>query len=166
MIVLNILYTIFFIISGAITAATIRIDEEANSPPNKFRDRSSLLVTLDGRTTGGEYTSITWTRNGTTITTLRPVPGVPNSEIFIGGGDELQGGNPCSARMYRPAIVLIGYLPGVYQYRVTNTDTIGDFLSPTLTISGMFFNNICTHQFTISHFPIYNSTNFVGQLSS
>ena len=78
---------------------------------------------------------------------MSPVPGIPGSAIFIGGGDELQGGNPCSARMYRPAIALRGSLPGVYQYTVDNADTPDDVSSPTLTISGMFFNNICTHQF-------------------
>ena len=141
----NSLFSLF--ISGAITDATIQIDEGANSPPNQFRDRSSLVVTLDGVTTGALYTSITWTRDGNTLSTVRPVPGVPNSEIFIGGGDELQGGSPCSARMYRPAIVLIGSLPGVYRYSVTNDDITGDITSSTLTISGMFFNNICTRQF-------------------
>ena len=140
----NSLFSLF--ISGAITAATIRIDEDA-SPANQFRDRSSLSVVLEGATTGGEYTSTTWTRNGTTLSNMNPVPGVPNSAIFIGGGGELQGGSPCSARMYRPALLLRGSLPGVYQYRVTNADTTGDVLSPTLNISGMFFNNICTHQF-------------------
>ena len=156
----NSLFSLF--ISGAITAATIRIDEVAY-PVHQVRDRSALVVVLDGITTGARYTSTTWTRNGTTITNVRPVPGVPNSEIFIGGGDELQGGSPCSARMYRPAIALTGYLPGVYQYSVTNADTTGVVSSPTLNISGMFFNNI---SFTISHFPLYKSTNFVGQLSS
>ena len=78
---------------------------------------------------------------------MEPVPGVPNSEIFIGGGEEIQGGSPCSARMYRPALLVRGYLPGVYQYIVTNADTTGVVTSPSLNISGMFFNNICTHQF-------------------
>ena len=160
----NSLYSPF--ISGAITAATIQIDEDA-SPANQFSDRSSLRVILDGVTTGGEYTSITWTRNSTTITNVKPVPGVPNSEIFIGGGSVLQGGDPCSARMYRTAILLRGYLPGVYQYTVDNAQTSGVVTSPTLTIAGMFFNNISALiSFTISHFPLYNSTNFVGQLSS
>ena len=154
------LYYLFYY-SGAITAATIQIDEDA-SPANQFRDRSSLRVLVDGVTTGADYTSITWTRDGNTLTTVRPVPGVPNSEIFIGGGDELQGGSPCSARMYRPALLLRGYLPGVYQYTVTNADTPGGVSSPSFTISGMFINNI---SFTISHFPLYNSTNFVGKLS-
>ena len=106
---------------------------------NQFRDRSALSVVLDGITTGALYTSITWTRNTTTLSS--------NSQTFIGGGDVLQGGNPCEDRMYRPAILLTGYQPGVYQYSVTNAQTSGDVTSPTLTISGMFFNNICTHQF-------------------
>ena len=72
---------------------------------------------------------------------MSSVPGIPNSQIFIGGGDELQGGSPCSARMYRPAIALTGYLPGVYQYTVDNADTTGEFTSPTLSISGMFINS-------------------------
>ena len=138
----NSLYSLF--ISGAITDATIQIDGGSGL---QVRDRGALRVVLDGLTTGAIYTSITWTRNRTTITTMNPVPGVPNSEIFIAGGDELQGGSPCSARMYRPAILLRGYLPGVYQYTVTNTDTSGDVQSPSFTISGIFINNICTHQF-------------------
>ena len=157
----NSLFSLF--ISGAITSATIQIDEDAASPAHQVRDRSALVVVLDGITTGGEYSSITWTRDGTTITAVNPVPGIPNSQIFIGGGEELQGGSPCSARMYRPAIALTGYLPGVYQYSVTNGATTGVVSSPSLTISGMFFNIIC---FTSSYFPLYKSTNFVEQLSS
>ena len=91
---------------------------------------------------------------------MNPVPGIPNSQIFIGGGDEIEGGEPCSGRMYRPALLLLGYLPGAYQYSVTNADTTGDVTSETLTISGMFINNICILiSFTISHFPLYKSTN-------
>ena len=72
---------------------------------------------------------------------MDPVPGVPNSEIFIGGGEQLQGGNPCSARMYRPAILLAGYLPGVYQYTVDNANMPGVVRSPTFTISGSSTND-------------------------
>ena len=132
-------------ISGAITSATIRIYVEEEFV---VRDRSALYVVLGGLTTGARYTSITWTRNGTTLSNMNPVPGIPNSLIFIGGGEEIVA-NPCEDRMYRPAIVLRGYLPGVYQYSVTNDDTTGDVQSPTFTISGMFIYNICTHQFHI-----------------
>ena len=117
----------------------------------QFRDHSALSVIIDGLTTGADYTSITWTRNGTTLFNMNPVPGVPNSQIFIGGGDERAAGPPCSARMYRPALVLRGYLPGVYQYRVTNADTTGDVTSPTLTISGMFINS-SVPQLVLFHF--------------
>ena len=113
----------------------------------QFRDHSALLLVLDGVTTGARYTSITWTRDRTTLSNLDPVPGVPNSEIFIGGGEELVGGNPCEDRMYRPALLLRGYLPGVYRYTVDNADTPGDVSSPSFNLSGMFFNNICIHQF-------------------
>ena len=78
---------------------------------------------------------------------MNPVPGVPNSQIFIGGGSELQGGDPCSARMYSPAVLIRGYLPGVYQYSVTNADTSGDVTSPTLSISGMFINSSVSQLF-------------------
>ena len=105
----------------------------------QFRDRGALKLTLDGLTRGARYTSVTWTRNGTALSS--------NSQFFIGGGEERVGGNPCTNRMYRPAIVLTGDLPGVYQYSATNADTPGGKTSPTLTIAGMFFNNICTHQF-------------------
>ena len=108
----------------------------------QVRDRSALNVVLDGLTTGGDYTAITWTRNGTGLSNMNPVPGIPDSEIFIGGGEERVGGSPCSARMYRPAILLRGYLPGVYQYTVDNADTTGDVRSLTLTISGMSIKNI------------------------
>ena len=143
------LFILSFIITGAITAATLVIDADSDSPANsdlpanQVRDRSALLLVLDGVTTGGVYTSITWTRNGTTITNMNPVPGVPNSAIFIGGANELRGGNPCSERMYRPAIQLNGYLPGAYQYTVDNDDTPGAVQSPTLSISGTHFNNTC-----------------------
>ena len=72
---------------------------------------------------------------------MKPVPGIPNSEIFIGGGEEIVGGNPCSARMYRAAILIRGYLPGHYRYTVDNSNTPGDVTSPTLSISGMFINS-------------------------
>ena len=144
----NSLFSLF--ISGAITAATIQIVEGSTIyEQNEFvvRDRSALYVVLDGLTTGASYTSITWTRNGTALSNMNPVPGIPSSQIFIGGGEEHMGGNPCSARMYRPAILLQGYLPGVYQYTVDNAETTDDVRSLTLTISGMSINNICTHQF-------------------
>ena len=82
---------------------------------------------------------------------MNPVPGVPNSEIFIGGGEERVGGDPCSARMYRPALVIRGYLPGVYQYTVDNADTPGDVTSPTFSISGMFINSSVS-QLVLFHF--------------
>ena len=113
----------------------------------QVRDRSALSVVLEGLTTGAHYTSITWTRNSTGLSNMIPVPGIPNSQIYIGGGQEHVGGSPCSARMYRPAILLRGYLPGVYQYTVDNAETTDDVRSLTLTISGMSINNICTHQF-------------------
>ena len=109
----------------------------------ELRDRSALHLTLDGVITGALYTSINWTRNGTALSNMDPVPGIPNSEIFIGGGEELQGGEPCSARMYRPALFLMGYLPGVYQYIVFNNQTPDGFLPPILTVSGIYLNNIC-----------------------
>ena len=136
----NSLFSLF--ISGAITSATIRI--EVFKP--QVRDRSALRLTIDGLTTGAKYTSITWTRNGTGLSNMNPVPGIPNSRIYIGGGQEHVGGDPCEYRMYRPAIALTGYLPGVYQYTVDNADTPGDVTSPSFNISGMFFY-ICTHQF-------------------
>ena len=139
----NSLFSLF--ISGAITSATIQIDEGSAI---QVRDRSALLsVQLDGLTTGARYTSITWTRNGTALSNMNPVSGVPNSQIFIGGGEERVGGNPCEDRMYRPAILLRGYLPGVYRYSVTNADTPGDVQSPTLTISGMFINSSVSQLF-------------------
>ena len=136
----NSLFSLF--ISGAITDATIKIDEDDK---NQVRDRNYLLVVLDGVTTGAPYTSITWTRDGTAITTVISVPGVPYSEIFIGGNGTLHGGSPCSDRRYRPAILLGGYLPGVYQYTVDNADTPGVIQSPTLAISGMSSTIIFVH---------------------
>ena len=91
---------------------------------------------------------------------MDPVPGIPNSEIFIGGGEEHVGGNPCEDRMYRPAIVLTGYLPGVY----TNT------MLPMLTHQVKLYHQHSVYQvcyqlisFTNSPFPLYKSTNFSGQ---
>ncbi len=120
---------IFLLFVGAITSATINLNTESGT--SRFLDRNNLQLVIDGITTGAQATSVTWSRNGSMITS-----GVGG--FFIGGGETVHTSTPaCESQMYRVALQMNGYLPGSYTYTVDNADTTDPGVtSPVFEVQG------------------------------
>ncbi len=120
-----------YAILGAITNAPIQLDPD--SPP-QLADRNNLVLTIEGITTGGRATSVTWRRNNTIIDRHTRV--ADGDSFYDGGGQTIVGTGPCESRMYRVALQLNGYLPGTYTYTVSNANTTTPVTSPVFTVEG------------------------------
>ncbi len=121
-------------IVGAITnAAPIQLDPD--EPATQLADRDNLLLVIEGITTGGQATSVTWRRNNVMVDRYTRLAG--GSSFFDGGGDTIVGTGPCEMRMYRVALAVIGRLPGSYTYTASNADTPTSVTSPLFIIEGM-----------------------------
>ncbi len=51
-------------VSGAITNVTVQLDMDY---PSQLADRDNLQLVIEGITTGGQATSVTWRRNNTMV---------------------------------------------------------------------------------------------------
>ncbi len=118
-------------ISGAINSATVQLDMES---PSQLADRDNLQLTIEGITTGGRATSVTWRRNNLIVNRNTRLAG--GGSFYDGGGETIVGTGPCESRMYRVALLVRGYLPGTYTYTVSNADTPTPVTSSLLTIQG------------------------------
>jgi len=57
--------------------------------------------------------------------------------VFNGGGETIVGNGSCERQMYRVALLVNGYLPGVYSYEViSNIPSQQTYTSPELTVEG------------------------------
>ncbi len=110
------------VIVGAITNAPIQLDPD-EAP--ELADRDNLQLIIEGITTGGQATSVTWRRNNVMVDRNTMLAG--GGSFYDGGGQAVVSTGPCVSRMYRVALLVTGYLPGTYTYTVSNADT------PTLT---------------------------------
>ena len=90
---------------------------------SEFRNINNLNLVIEGFTSGGEATSVTWTRNSNRIYPPERYLMVPSGVLYIGGGEVICDSTSCDAKMYRFALLVRGRLPGVYQYTGTNNKT-------------------------------------------
>ncbi len=124
----------YYILLGAITNAKIQLETRSSSELAELADRNNLELVIEGITTGGQATSVTWRRNNLIVDRhTRPAGG---GNFFDGGGETFVGTGPCESRMYRVALLVGGYLPGTYTYTVNNTNTPTPVTSPVFTIEG------------------------------
>ena len=102
---------------------------------SEFRNINNLRLVVEGFLTGGNATSVTWTRSSSRIYPPRIDLMVTGGLLYIGGGEVVCDGIVCDAIMYRVALLVRGRLPGVYQYTCTNDNTRTP-LSRSITIQG------------------------------
>ncbi len=101
----------------------------------ELADRNRLELTIEGITTGAQSTSVVWMRNDTNVSRNTVLP--QGSSFFDGGGEvRHQGSPPCESRMYRVALQMVGYLPGIYSYTVSNDNTVAPVMSPVFEVQG------------------------------
>ncbi len=103
-----------YLFPGAITSATIKLDEPQEA---QFADRDSLSLVIDGMTIGSPATSVIWRRNGSMITT--------DDNFHVGGGEYVPyaDASNCNWWTYRVALLVRGYQPGSYTYTADNNAT-------------------------------------------
>ena len=121
------LCNVLFLI-GAITDAVILLENDpAQTGRFEFSNRACLELIIRGETTGSQTTSVVWRRNETVVdrTTV-----VANGSFFEGGGETISDTGDCSTHMYRIALLVTGYLPGVYSYTATNNQNTSPVTSP------------------------------------
>ncbi len=94
------------------------------------------MLIIEGITTGGQATSVTWRRNGLVVDRNTRLAG--GGSFFIGGGETIVGTGPCESHMYRVALLVAGRLPGEYTYTVNNANTPTPMTSPVFTVQGIF----------------------------
>ena len=116
---------------GPITKATIGVQ----SSVSEFRNINNLNLVIEGFTSGGEATSVAWTRNSNRIYPPERNIMVPGGILYIGGGEVICDSTSCNTKMYRVALLVRGRLPGVYRYTGTNVKTRTP-LSRSITIQG------------------------------
>ena len=120
-----------YAILGAITNALIQLN--SHSSP-QLADRDNLVLIIEGITTGGRPTSVTWRRNNVMVDRNTRLAG--GGSFYDGGGETIVGTGPCESRMYRVALLVRGYLPGTYTYTVSNADTPTPVTSQLFTVEG------------------------------
>ncbi len=131
------------VIVGAITNATIQLDPDEQQ---QLADRDNLVLIIEGITTGGRPTSVTWRRNNVTVDrNTRPAGG---GSFFDGGGEAIVGTGPCESRMYRVALLVRGLLPGTYTYTVSNADTPTPVTSPVFEVQGTSSLNLINKKYS------------------
>ena len=110
---------------------------------------SSPSFTLAGDTEGGPPETYTWTRNGEPITN----GGSFNISIGVNGVTDPSAYN--NSR-YRSTLTVTGWLPGVYQYSVSNRAT-HNTLTSNINIEGMYSYLQCNYdQVEVSRVDIRN----------
>ncbi len=92
------------------------------------------MLTIEGITTGGRPTLVTWRRNNLIVNRNTRLAG--GGSFYEGGGETIVTG-PCERRMYRVALLVTGYLPGSYTYTVSNANTSTPVTSPVFEIQGI-----------------------------
>ncbi len=92
------------------------------------------MLLIEGITTGGRPTSVTWRRNNVMVDRNTRLAG--GGRFFDGGGETIVGTGPCVSRMYRVALQVTGRLPGSYTYTVSNANTPTPVTSPVFIIQG------------------------------
>ncbi len=118
-------------VSGAITRATVQLDTDR---PSQLADRNNLQLVIEGITTGGQATSVTWRRNNVMVNRTTRLAG--GGLLYDGGGETIVGTGPCESRMYRVALLVTGRLPGTYTYTVSNANTLTPVTSSVFIIEG------------------------------
>ncbi len=129
---------LYTVIVGAITHAPIQLDPDS---PSQLADRDNLVLVIEGITTGGQATSVTWERNNAIVDRNTRLAG--GGFFYDGGGETVVGTGPCESRTYRVALLVTGRLPGTYTYNVSNANTPTPVTSPVFTIEGML-DTYCT----------------------
>ncbi len=126
-----ILHIFNFIILGAITNTSIKIDQGHHL---ELVIRDDLQFVIEGITTGAQATSVTWRWNGSIVNSQsRPAGG---GLFFEGVREAIVGVGPCEDQRYRVTLQVMGYLPGTYTYTVSNADTPTPVTSPLLLVQG------------------------------
>ncbi len=120
-----------YAILGAITNALIQLN--SHSSP-QLADRDNLVLIIEGITTGGQATSVTWRWNNTIVDKHTRLTG--GDSFYDGGGENIIGTGPCESHMYRVALLVRGYLPGTYTYTVSNANTPTPVTSPVFPVEG------------------------------
>ncbi len=120
-----------YVISGAITNAPIQLDPDSSS---ELADHNNLELVIEGITTGGQPTSVTWRRNGLAVDRNTMLAG--GGSFFDGGGETIVGTGPCESQMYRVGLLVRGRLPGSYTYTVNNANTPTPVTSPVFIVKG------------------------------
>ncbi len=118
-------------ILGAITNTTIQLDTD---PTPQLADHNNFMLTVEGITTGGRATSVTWRRNNNVVDRTTRLAG--GGSFYNEGGEAIVGTGSCESHMYRVALQVTGYLPGTYTYTVSNANTQIQLTSPVFTIEG------------------------------
>ncbi len=117
-------------VSGAITNVTVQLDDYHP----QLADRDNLQLIIEGITTGGQATSVTWRRNNVIVDRNTRLAG--GRAFYDGGGETIVGTGSCESHMYRVALLVTGRLPGTYTYTVSNANTLNPVTSPVFTIQG------------------------------
>ena len=118
------LFTDIYILGhGAILSVTVTIASSSfTSDPPTF--------TLFGDTNGGPPTNYTWTRNNVTITDSSSF----RTSIMLNRTHDTQG---YLIGSYRSTLTVMGRLPGIYQYSVSNRATL-DMMTSNIIIEGNY----------------------------
>ena len=121
-----------YVILGAITNALTQLDMDS---PSELADRDNLELTIEGITTGGRPTSVTWIRNNVMVDRNTRLAG--GGSFWDGGGETIVGTGSCESHMHRVALLVRGRLPGTYTYTVSNANTPNQVTSPVFIIGGI-----------------------------
>ena len=78
-------------------------------------------------------TNTVWKRDNITISRST---NVSNGSYFDGGGEIVFNHTDCARRIYRVALLVMGYLPGEYLYLADNMQTPYPIRSPVFLIQG------------------------------
>ncbi len=130
-------------IVGAITNATIQLDPDSSL---QLADRDNLQLIIEGFTTGGQATSVTWRRNNVMVDKNTRLAG--GGSFYDGGGETIVGTGPCESHMYRVALLVTGRLPGSYTYTVSNANTPTPVASPVFEVQGTSSLNLINKEYS------------------
>ncbi len=93
------------------------------------------MLVIEGITTGGRPTSVTWRRNNVIVDRNTRLAG--GGSFYGGGRETIVGAGPCESLMYRVSLLVTGRLPGTYTYTVSNANTPTPLESPVFIIEGV-----------------------------
>ena len=140
----NILLLLCCFFPGPITNASIQLDFGFQ---HELADRDNFVLTILGITTGSQATQVTWRRNGVVVNRNTIIKEYRTYKecyfpYFDGGGEATVGTGPCERRMYRVALLVVGYYPGSYMYTVSNANTSRPVTSPVFVIQGIVLSQM------------------------